>query len=532
MALTDLQKAILAVVAANRSPDSRAAGGAVIQAEGPRLSHDLDFFQPDALLTAQHAAADRAALTAAGFRVRVLSPQGSRMIEVAVERGGEETEIQWVPDTIQLFLRPIQDPQFGWRLQMPDLAVGKLIAAATRGEPRDFIDLVFIDQHYTPLWVLAWAAPGKDPAFSPQALLDRVERLSYVAAPQFSSVLGLEPFSPQEVRRLLVDAVEEARAIVDTLPKEDVGHLYVHNGVPILRPDPVAAVSGAYERIGTSAGGAWPVLPGVISDSIRSLASKDRVHAVPPSRGDTLASLLPYLERVGPDEGRRLDALRRVAAMVAGRPAVAFVTSREMEHWRNVVRVHDAARQALDEARKGIGHRLRNAYRTPDEAESCLRALVETEGADLAARLVEGNPGKLGELQGGIMIGRAARKTARVYFETLPQAIRDFGTAAVNLKSARQQRDELFERVGEGPDRVDAMQIDTALQPFEGGMARRRASTTLADRLREVIRALEVRTSLRAASKTAEVPKSPSPPKPTTKGNDIDPEPYPPKPRV
>jgi hypothetical protein len=69
MALTAVQKRILQVIAANRSPNSVFAGGSVLNRDRPRQSRDFDIEHGSADAVRQSFAADRAALIAAGYPV-------------------------------------------------------------------------------------------------------------------------------------------------------------------------------------------------------------------------------------------------------------------------------------------------------------------------------------------------------------------------------------------------------------------------------------------------------------------------------
>ena len=87
MPLTDYQRAVLRLLAANRSPDSYVAGGTVVnQGDAtPRYSNDIDLFHDPAASVVACAAVDIATLEAHGYRVNRLL-DGRSLIRAMVER--------------------------------------------------------------------------------------------------------------------------------------------------------------------------------------------------------------------------------------------------------------------------------------------------------------------------------------------------------------------------------------------------------------------------------------------------------------
>ena len=78
MPLTHLQKAVLAVLAGNRSEESHFAGGVVLNAadDSARFSHDFDIFRELAEGVSRASVRDVASLRGAGFEVE--TPSHSR----------------------------------------------------------------------------------------------------------------------------------------------------------------------------------------------------------------------------------------------------------------------------------------------------------------------------------------------------------------------------------------------------------------------------------------------------------------------
>src|SRR5262245_57618367 len=104
MPLTPFQKEVLAVLTANRSPESHFAGGLVINAaeDSPRFSHDFDIFHDAAEAVERWSESDAALLTARGYVVAPLhSPwKGpSTFRKARVTKDGDEVEIDWAADS-------------------------------------------------------------------------------------------------------------------------------------------------------------------------------------------------------------------------------------------------------------------------------------------------------------------------------------------------------------------------------------------------------------------------------------------------
>jgi hypothetical protein len=112
-----------------------------INRSGPRYSADLDIFHDRQERVATAALADAAILKDAGFDVTWLRQQPATY-SASVRRGSDETKLEWVADSDYRFFPVVKDDQFGYVLHVADLAVNKVMAAASRREPRDAVDLL------------------------------------------------------------------------------------------------------------------------------------------------------------------------------------------------------------------------------------------------------------------------------------------------------------------------------------------------------------------------------------------------------
>lgn len=271
MVLDDLQTRVMRLIAANRGPESVVAGGAVIQRSGPRLSDDLDLFHTKETDVPLYARLDMETLRKAGLEATITRDYPGFIEAVIGSDGVAPTKLQWTVDSEWRFLRPVQDQAFGYRLQTPDLAVNKIVAAATRGEARDFVDVAFLDKHVMPLWAMVWAAPGKDDSFTPIGYLDQILRRSATKVHEIKDLSAVEPLDGPGIRNRLVSNGDFARTMFEKLPPASVGHLFTLDGTPVLNPDPKVATSNGYGILPPGRGGAWPQIPEVISQQILSL---------------------------------------------------------------------------------------------------------------------------------------------------------------------------------------------------------------------------------------------------------------------
>jgi hypothetical protein len=125
------------------------------------------------------------------------------------------------------FYQPVPDPEFGWRLHFADLAVNKVLAAASRRQPRDFVDLYLVHNFVMPLWHAVWASPGKDAEMT-------------------------------NVRT----ALDDAEQIIDRLPRDTVGKILVDAaGRSIRSPDDIAGTG--QQTVSAAPGGTWPSGPDI-----------------------------------------------------------------------------------------------------------------------------------------------------------------------------------------------------------------------------------------------------------------------------
>lgn len=227
MPLTTFQRALLAELAKAPTDDRYLAGGAALHfsPNSLRYSDDLDFFHDSEVRVASAFAADRAQLEQAGYDVDVeLSQPG--LVRAIVRLGDESTRVDWAHDSAWRFLPLVHDALGGWLLHPTDLAINKVLALAGRDEPRDFVDMLHVHRQVLPLGGLVWAAPGKDPGFSPLSLLEMLKRRGRYRNEEFGRLHLAIPFDVIAAKTEWIAALEAADTFVRTRPPDEVGCLY------------------------------------------------------------------------------------------------------------------------------------------------------------------------------------------------------------------------------------------------------------------------------------------------------------------
>jgi hypothetical protein len=236
MALTELQRAVLRVLASNRTETSYMAGGAVLNLDWPRMSDDFDIFHDTDEEIGAAADRDITSVREAGFAVAVdIRIYG--LVEATVSRHGSSTILQWMSESRRRFLPLVRDEQWGARLHQADLAVNKVLASASRSKARDFVDLVAIETYYCKLAPLVLAASGKPPHMSPVRILEEIaRRMNGIPSEELLAVLNLPiDWTPEFIRQSVLAAVDVAATGLGLAADIAVGRLAMDgSGVPRL----------------------------------------------------------------------------------------------------------------------------------------------------------------------------------------------------------------------------------------------------------------------------------------------------------
>jgi hypothetical protein len=261
MPLTPFQSETLRLLASGRSPESFVAGGTILNAgaDSPRYSKDVDIFHDVESSVTASAETDSATLRQAGYEVAWLVRQ-PMFQRAQVIREGSRLLIEWVFDSAFRFFPVERDELAGWRLNLYDAATNKLLALFGRSEPRDYLDVLFFHQRQLSLGALCWASSGKDPGINPFMILQECQRNTGFRPEQFRELKLAAPLDLQGLKRTWIEASREAQSLLEHLPADDVGCLYLDaTGKPVT-PDPASPEFPALRRHFGSVRGAWPVI--------------------------------------------------------------------------------------------------------------------------------------------------------------------------------------------------------------------------------------------------------------------------------
>lgn len=226
MALTELQRAICRLIAQNRieSGESYVAGGVALnEALGAsRISRDIDLFHDTNEALDATWAADRKLLERKGFQIDVIRELRG-FVQASVRGLGDNVKMEWVRDSAYRFF-PLQlDAALGVTLHPFDLATNKILALVGRLEVRDWIDAIASHERIQPLGYLAWAACGKDPGFSPSAILEFASRSRYSDDEVSQLAFAGPPPNARDLSQRWRAMIEDARRIVGALPPPEAG---------------------------------------------------------------------------------------------------------------------------------------------------------------------------------------------------------------------------------------------------------------------------------------------------------------------
>ncbi len=260
MPLDDLQRAVFAAIRGYRSPESHVAGAAALHREpaSPRFSEEVDIFPDAEVLLAEAAAADLRALEVAGFAVE-REKSLPTFHRAWVGRDGRRMKIEWAVDSAFRFFPVVEDPVLGYRLHDVDLAVNKVLAGAGRVTIRDYLDVIHLDESGLSLGALAWAATGKDPGMAPLLVLNELSRNARYYRPEdLSEVRLARPVTVQDLKLKWLEMLRRARALVEVLPEQQVGCLYLDATGKVVTPDPESAGFAGLKRHFGSWRGSWP----------------------------------------------------------------------------------------------------------------------------------------------------------------------------------------------------------------------------------------------------------------------------------
>jgi hypothetical protein len=259
MPIADFEREVMQVIAANRNPDSFVGGGTIVN-QSPsslRSSEDIDPFH-DTMESLQFSVkADTRTLTSAGFSVDIVSLTAT-FVRASVVRGDLQTKIEWVNDSPFRFFPVEPDIDLGWRLNFWDAATNKVLAFAGRTTPRDYLDVLYLNERHLSFGALVWAAAAKDPGLTPELIVQLARRNSKYRPEHFDEVRLSQPIDLHALKRSFLQAADAAEALFERLPPEELGCFYLDAQGRPVSPDPAEPVFSTLHRHHGSVKGAWP----------------------------------------------------------------------------------------------------------------------------------------------------------------------------------------------------------------------------------------------------------------------------------
>lgn len=227
MPLTPIQLKVARLLAVNRSPDSHLAGGAALHfaPNSKRYSNDLDYFHDSVERVATAFQSDRDELERNGISVSLEMNQPG-YLRALVSIGNDVTKIEWAHDSAWRFMPAVHNPDVEFQLHPIDIAVNKVLALAGRDEPRDFLDILYINRDILPLGPLCWAAVGKDPGFSPMSLLELLKRRGRYRPEDFSALMVTDSIDLPKMKMEWLEMLNEAETFIRNAPPDQIGCLY------------------------------------------------------------------------------------------------------------------------------------------------------------------------------------------------------------------------------------------------------------------------------------------------------------------
>lgn len=240
MPLTEFQKLVLKILAKNRTPETHVAGGIAINLSdsSPRYSSDIDIFNDAKDLTFIQAEKDGELLFSEGYEV-IWERKLQGFCRAIIKKDNLSVKLEWVHDSTFRFFPVIADPELGFRLHDYDLATNKILANAGRRESRDFVDLCYLHVSLIHVGIVIWSACGKDPGYTPESLLNYIDRNKILTEKELTTLDLSIPINPLKLRETWESIKEESLELFNKLPADEIGCAYLDpKSKKTVLPDP------------------------------------------------------------------------------------------------------------------------------------------------------------------------------------------------------------------------------------------------------------------------------------------------------
>lgn len=227
MPLTPFQSQLARLLSSNRDTESYLAGGAAIHIaiNSLRYSNDLDYFNDSVARVATAFSDDRILLEKNGYSVHIdFNQPGYIRAQVGLDQ--QVTKVEWAHDSAWRFMPVVKHEVSGYQLHPVDLAINKILALVGRHEARDFLDAIFLIETVLSLGALCWAAAGKDPGFTPQAILDLLKRQGRFQPSEFERLHLTQKVDLVALKKKWLGFLDQADTFIKSRPPEEFGCLY------------------------------------------------------------------------------------------------------------------------------------------------------------------------------------------------------------------------------------------------------------------------------------------------------------------
>jgi hypothetical protein len=259
MPIGAFEREVLRLLAENRNPESFVGGATVVlrEADSPRQSEDIDLFHDTERSLRAAVTQDLRVLEGAGYSTEI-AVDAAYFYRAAVKRADGATKLEWVFDSAFRFFPVEADLEMGWRLNFWDAAANKLLALAGRSVARDYLDVLYLHTRHLPLGALAWAAAGKDPGLTPEMIIEFAGRHSRFPAEDLSSLHLARPVDFPALKRVFLQATQDAASLFRRLPPAEIGCFYLDAGGNPVSPDPDSSGFSKLTRHFGCVKGSWP----------------------------------------------------------------------------------------------------------------------------------------------------------------------------------------------------------------------------------------------------------------------------------